>query len=162
MASKDAVIPVKKTSKLPALWQAYSTLYYKSKLKPLVEKAWTSYLKGVHEESANRVEDTEGEVEGGAGNQKKMKSRIEILNEVAQTEFKKETKEVKKEVEAYVKGLKKKKAESSEQDSEALLERYQRLVQIHCDRRRLAHWLTVTQWHQQDTTNGCCICECHP
>ena len=126
------VIPVKKTSKLPALWQAYSTLYYQSKLKPLVEKAWTSYLRGFQEESANHVEDTKGEVEGGTGNQKKTKSRIEILNEVAQAEFKKETKEVKKEVEAYVKGLKKKKAESPEQESsEALLERYQRLVQIH-------------------------------
>jgi len=161
LGNKDAVIPVKKTMKVPALWQAYSTLYYQSKLKPLVESAWTSYVKGVKEESASHVGD---EVEGGAGKQKKTKSRIKIQNEVVQAKFKTETEEVKAEVEAYVKGLKKKKKQSPEQEgNDVLIERYQRLVQIHLSQSQTYSPLDYDlQWHRQDTTNGRCVCESHP
>ena len=155
------VIPVKKTTKVLALWQAYSTLYYQSKHKPLVESAWTSYVKGFKEESVSHVGD---EAEGSAGKLKKMKSRIEIQNEVVQAKFKRETEEVKAEVEAYVKGLKKKKVQSPEQESnDVLIEQYQQLVQIHLLRLQTYSLLDYDlQWHRQDTTNGHCVCESHP
>ena len=127
-SSKEAVIPVKKTSKAPALWQAYSTLYYQSKLKALVDEAWFSYLKTKKESEIPLDAESGSAVANSASRkEKKLKTRIQVHNEVIQAEFKKETPQVKAEVEAYVKDLKEKKSKSPEaEDNTSLLEKYQR------------------------------------
>jgi len=111
------VIQIKKSTRLPALWQAYSTLYYQSKLKPLVDDAYNKYLDGLKKD--NVVSDDEGNEPA-----KSRKSWLEFQNEIAKAEFEKATDEVKAEVAQYCERLKKK----DEPVREPLPGHYQRLV----------------------------------
>ena len=129
--TKDAVIPVKKTTKLPAAWQAYSTLFYQSKLKVLVDNAWAAYNAQVKQEDSNNptesTSDTESDVNVSDGGQKKRKTRLQVQNEVVQAEYKKETHDVKAQVESYLKSLKQEKSKSPEIEGapdDAQLEQY--------------------------------------
>jgi len=138
LASKDAVIPVKKPTKIPAPWQAYSTLYYQLKLKVLVDNAWSFYVANVKKENAEAsldVEDGKQVVEGETKKQKKTRSRIEIHNEIVQAEYKREMPEVKAKVEEYLNELKNNKVQTpGVGGGEMLLEKYQRLANPNCMR----------------------------
>jgi len=111
------VIQIKKSTRLPVLWQAYSTLYYQSKLKPLVDDAYNKYLDGLKKD--NIVSDDKGNEPV-----KSCKSRLEFQNEIAKAKFEKATDEVKVEVAQYRERLKKK----DEPAREPLPGHYQRLV----------------------------------
>jgi len=131
--TKSAVIPVKRTTKLPAAWQAYSTLFYQSKLKPLVDNAWEAYKAQVKKESddspTESVGDTESHDGTSNGGENKRKTRLLIQNEVVQAEYRKETPEVRAQVEAYRKNLKQDKPKSPEVEGapdNAKLEEYRR------------------------------------
>lgn len=81
-SGKSGVIKLQKNTKLLPAWQAYQTLYYEKKLKPLVEEAYSRR--------------TENLPEG-----KKPKGRIAIIGEIAREQLENETPEVKAEVEEY-------------------------------------------------------------
>src|SRR6188768_831036 len=59
--TKSAVIPVKKTTKLPAAWQAYSSLFYQSKLKILVDNAWEAYNAQARKEDSEAATESTGD-----------------------------------------------------------------------------------------------------
>jgi hypothetical protein len=82
--SKQNVIPVKKSGKRPAAWQAYQKIYWE-KLKPLVDEAFNAHIGAL----------SEGE---------KAKPKIQIQSEVVRGEYEKEADdvEVKAEVEKYM------------------------------------------------------------
>jgi hypothetical protein len=79
---KHSLLKIKPKTKLPKAWQTYQSLYYKDKLKALVDDAYEAYLKTVPDGT-------------------KPKIRFVIMNEVVQAEWAKETEEVKKEVEEH-------------------------------------------------------------
>ena len=116
--TKSAVIPVKKTTKLPAAWQAYSSLFYQSKLKILVDNAWEAYNAQARKEDSEAATESTGDTksQGGApdGGQKKHKTRLQIQNEVLQAEYKKEMPLVRAQVKKYRKSLKQEKSKSPE------------------------------------------------
>ena len=124
---------MKKTTKLPAAWQAYSTLFYKSKLKVLVDNTWGAYKTQLKKEEGEAPTESTGDIEvNGATStkgQKKRKTCLQIQNKVVQAEYKKETPEVRKQVEDYLQSLKDEKSKSPEaEDSpdDAKLEQYTR------------------------------------
>ena len=133
MTTKSAVIPVKRTTKLPAAWQAYSRLYHQSKLKALVDNAWEVYKAQVKKEDNDALTESAGDTESHDGTssrgQKKHKTRLQIQNEVVQAEYTKETPEVRAQVEQYRKNLKQDKSKSPEVEGapdNAKLEQYTR------------------------------------
>ena len=109
---------MKRTTKLPAAWQAYSTLFYQSKLKVLVDKAWEAYRAQVKKEDEEAsTESTDNAESNGAasnGGQNKRKTRLLIQNEVVQAEYQKKMPEVQAQVEKYRQSLKKEKLKSPE------------------------------------------------
>jgi hypothetical protein len=104
---KRGLLKIKSKTRLPKEWQAYQTLYYKTKLKPLVDVAWAAYLATVPADT------------------KPAKTRFAIMNEVVQKTFAEETEEVKKEVEEYRRKLKEEPVEDN-QDKEVRNSNYQR------------------------------------
>lgn len=117
MSRNQNVIQIKKSTRLPVLWQAYSTLYYQSKLKPLVDDTYNKYLNGLKKD--NIVSDDKGNKPA-----KSCKSWLEFQNEIMKAEFEKAMDEVKAEVAQYHEQLKKK----NEPAREPLPGHYQRLV----------------------------------
>ncbi len=86
-SGKGATINLKKTRRVPALWQIYQSLYYKDKLKVIIDAAWAEYL--------DKPEN--GDQSGGKDAVKK-RERLKIQNRVVMAEYAKETEEVKAEV----------------------------------------------------------------
>ena len=80
--SKQYVIPVRKSGKRLAAWQAYQKKYWE-KLKPIVDEAFSAHLDAL----------SKGE---------KAKPKIQIQSEVVRGEYEKETDEIKAEVEEYM------------------------------------------------------------
>ena len=90
------------------MWQAYQTLYYKEKLKPLVDAAYQTHLKSVPEDT-------------------KPKSRFSIMNEIVQKAWAEETEEVKAIVEEYrQKSRDEQPGDTQGQDTEARNKNYQK------------------------------------
>jgi hypothetical protein len=104
---KRGLLKIKLKTRLPKEWQAYQMLYYKTKLKPLVDVTWAAYLATVPADT------------------KPAKTRFAIMNEVVQKMFAKETEEVKKEVKEYCQKLKEEPVEDN-QDKEVHNSNYQR------------------------------------
>jgi hypothetical protein len=104
---KCSLLKIKLKTRLPKEWQAYQMLYYKTKLKPLVDVVWAAYLATV------------------PADMKPAKMRFAIMNEVVQKMFAEETEEVKKEIEEYCRKLKEEPIEDN-QDKEVRNSNYQR------------------------------------
>jgi hypothetical protein len=86
-SGKRGLLKINVKSKVPRAWQAYQSLYYQSKLKPIVNAAYEAYLATIPPNT-------------------KPKTRFVIMNQVVQQSFAEETEEVKAEVEEYRRKLK--------------------------------------------------------
>lgn len=100
--SKQDVIPVKKSAKRLAVWQAYQKIYW-VKLKPIVDEAYKAHLNTL----------AKGE---------KAKPKIQIQTEVVRGEYAKEAEDVKAEVEKYMH------KSSEEEGDENCAEKFQQWV----------------------------------
>jgi hypothetical protein len=85
VAKKLNVIPIKKSARCLALWQAYQKQYW-DMLKPIVEKLYVAHLRDL----------SKGE---------KPKSRIQFQSEVVRQRYEDESEEVKTSIEAYIENL---------------------------------------------------------
>ncbi len=85
-SGKRDTINLQKAKRVPALWQIYQSLYYKDKLKVIVDAAWAEYL------------DKSTESQSGDKDTTKKRERLKIQNQVVMAEYAKETEEVKAKV----------------------------------------------------------------
>ena len=80
---KRSLLKINVKSKTLRAWQAYQSLYYQTKLKPIVDAAYKAYLETVPPDT------------------KPEKTCFAIMNQVVQKAFAEEMEEVKAEVEEY-------------------------------------------------------------
>lgn len=80
---KRGVLKLRSKTKLLQPWQAYQSLYYKTKLRPLVDAAWGTYKAGF------------------AAGTKPEKSRFAFMNDMVQDLYEAETAEVREKVEEH-------------------------------------------------------------
>lgn len=79
------------------MWQVYQTLYYQTKLKPIVNAAYEDFLKDYKPSPE----------EGETGEGKTLKNaRLQIQNRIAREMYEKESSEVKDKVQEYREELK--------------------------------------------------------
>ena len=86
MSSNRDTIKLQKHSKLPAIWQTYQKLYYREKLKTVVDTAYEEFLKS-----------NKGKEAKDASTLRRV--RIRIQNKIAREKYEAESEEVKAEVE---------------------------------------------------------------
>lgn len=103
---KRGVLKLQTKTKLLQPWQAYQSLFYRSKLKPIIDQAWEDYKSSL------------------AVGTKPDKSRFLFMNEKVQEMFAAETEEVRELVEAH--RLKLKEGGESLENNEVQNQRYQR------------------------------------
>jgi hypothetical protein len=94
----------KNNTKLLPAWQAYQTLYYEEKLKPLVDEAYSRRTENLPEGT-------------------KPKGRLAIIGEIAREQLQNETPEVIAEVEEYRTKLKEEVEGPSKADKIAVYQR---------------------------------------
>lgn len=82
-SGKRSVLKLQSKTKLLQPWQAYQKLFYRSKLKPIVDMAWEEYKSGL------------------SVGTKPDKPRFVFINEKVQELFAAETEEVRAQVEAH-------------------------------------------------------------